>query len=80
MSIRTMKRADVDLGACPNCGNISLDGSSFDSDGGEVSQNLSCADCSATWTDVFEIIRRVLDVVGDDGRVIAVDKVYFNNE
>ena len=45
MTVRKMFREDLDLGACPECAGISIDGSSFDVDGCDVRQELTCADC-----------------------------------
>jgi hypothetical protein len=66
-----MKLKDLDLAGCPKCAGISIDGRSFDVDGFEVSQELSCADCDASWTDVWTLSERMID--RDDG----VDTVHF---
>ena len=73
MTIRTMSLKDLDLEGCPECAGISIDGSSFDVDGCEVSQSVTCADCSASWTDVWTLSRRMIDRDRDDG----VDTVHF---
>ena len=61
MALRTMKLKDLDLEGCPECAGISIDGDSFDPDGVEVSQALTCADCGAEWTDTWTLSRRVID-------------------
>jgi hypothetical protein len=46
---------------CPHCGSFHLTGDSFDQEGDEVSQIVSCADCGRHWTDVYRLHSVVLD-------------------
>ncbi len=61
MTVRKMFRDELDPGACPECGNISIDGSSFDFEGTDVRQELTCADCGAEWFDTFTLSSRTVD-------------------
>ena len=41
---------------CLFCGDSSIEGSSFDSEEGGASQELTCARCGGTWTDVHRLV------------------------
>ncbi len=42
-----------DPGVCPNCGSGDLEGSSWDLIGNVASQNVTCNECGAYWTDNY---------------------------
>ena len=41
---------------CPLCGSDDLGGGSFDMNiGGQISQHITCADCDASWYDIYNL-------------------------
>ena len=40
---------------CPYCGCESLDGDSFDCDGGVVTQEVTCLECDAVWENTYSL-------------------------
>jgi hypothetical protein len=40
---------------CPACKMPDSEGSSFDTDGGEVYQEMLCNNCGASWTDIYKL-------------------------
>lgn len=41
---------------CPSCGSTNIDGHSVDIDAGYATQDVSCHDCDAEWTDQYKLI------------------------
>lgn len=73
MTTRKMFRDDLDLGACPECTGISIDGGSFDVDGCNIRQELTCADCDCEWFDTWTLSSRTIS----RARVPAVIVIEF---
>ena len=42
---------------CPFCSSDQIEGSSFDCEGAQVWQKVSCLSCREEWTDVYELER-----------------------
>lgn len=42
-------------GGCPVCGSDDIEGGSFDVDGAEASQEVSCKDCHAGWVESYSL-------------------------
>lgn len=40
---------------CPVCGSTNVEGDSFEADGGEVWQEVGCAQCGAQWMDYYRL-------------------------
>jgi hypothetical protein len=55
---RTIKRADLNPDACPECGNVNIEGDSVDIEGHGARQGVGCEDCGAVWHDVYQLVRR----------------------
>ena len=54
---RTIKRADLDPDACPQCGNVNITGDSVDIEGQGARQGVRCEDCEALWHDVYQLVQ-----------------------
>ena len=39
---------------CPYCGEIDIEGGFVEIDGNDALQEVSCLECSKTWTDVYK--------------------------
>lgn len=48
-------------GKCPFCGSVELEGGSYDFDG-DVTLEVSCNDCHASWKDVYTLTA-MIDIV-----------------
>ncbi len=57
---RSIDRHDFDPGACPECGNVNIEGHAVDIEGQEARQEVSCGDCDSVWVDVYRIDRRYI--------------------
>lgn len=43
-------------GNCPRCNSESIDGESFDMDGREVMQEITCISCGLVWLDTYMLV------------------------
>jgi transcription elongation factor Elf1 len=46
---------------CPVCGFDQVDGGSVEIDGTQARQSVTCLECDASWTDVYELVNREID-------------------
>jgi transcription elongation factor Elf1 len=49
---------------CPRCGDVSVDGGSFDMNGNEVCQEIYCIACGLRWYDHYKLNR--IEVISED--------------
>ena len=41
---------------CPSCRSSQIDGGHIEVDGSSAWQEITCFECGATWTDVYELV------------------------
>jgi hypothetical protein len=41
--------------ACPFCGSVDIEGSSWDYDGDWTSQEVTCLECGGCWKDIYSL-------------------------
>lgn len=59
---------------CLNCGSENIEGGHVDVDAGGATQDISCIDCNATWTDLYKLDYVVnIDIPGgnEDGKTMV---------
>lgn len=62
-------------GSCPVCGSGDIDGSSIDVNGDTCSQEITCSECEASWTENYTLSSYVLD----DEAILRADRLFLES-